>query len=239
MTPIDFQQRRIHRFSNPPDDEKALVREFFGQRHDGFFVDVGANHPVIESQTLHLEQLGWRGLLIEPLPAYCAMLRAERTGTVVPCACSSPANHGRKVTIQVAGGHSTLNAVPIALGTRTDETAQVDCRTLDSVLEGHGVATGFEFLSIDIEGHEMEMLAGFSLPRWRPQLVLLEDHVIGLDKHRHMTTQGYELILRTGLDSWYVPTGSGYAMSALGRLQRWRKYWLGLPLRQVRFRQQH
>ena len=45
--------------------EKVLVREFFGDTK-GFFVEVGANDPRQGSQSWHLEQAGWRGVLIEP-----------------------------------------------------------------------------------------------------------------------------------------------------------------------------
>ena len=49
----------------PPDDETRLVRDFFGGV-PGFFVDVGANDPQLGSQSWHLEQAGWTGILVEP-----------------------------------------------------------------------------------------------------------------------------------------------------------------------------
>jgi peptide methionine sulfoxide reductase MsrB len=71
MTPINFQTRIVSRFKNPPEGEQDLIREFFRNKPHGFYVDVGANEPVFNSQTWHLEQMGWRGILIEPLPSYC------------------------------------------------------------------------------------------------------------------------------------------------------------------------
>jgi hypothetical protein len=106
---------------------------------------------------------------------------------------------------------------------------------LDSILEDHQVPAGFEFISIDIEGHEMEMFKGFILDRWRPQLVLLEDHVINHEKHRLMTRFGYQVILRTGLNSWYVPKSSTYQFSLAAQFEFVRKYWLGLLLRKIRY----
>ena len=233
MIPVDFENKRVHRFSNPPSVEQQLVRQFFGNRKEGFYVDVGANHPTVDSQSWHLEQLGWTGLLLEPLPAYCAMLKSERRGTVVQCACSSPENHGKKLNLISAGVHSTLNASPIALGASSQEIVEVDCRTLDSVLDEQKVAPGFDFISIDIEGHEMEMFKGFDLKRWKPRLVLLEDHVVSHEKHNHMVSNGYRLILRTGLNSWYVRERYSFSMAA--RLEMFRKYWLGLPFRKIRY----
>jgi len=235
MQPINFQKNIIYQFRNLPDHEQELIRAFFGQKKNGFYVDVGANEPIIESQTYHLEQLGWSGLLIEPLPQYIDILKAQRSGTVVGYACSSPENHGKVLDIIVAGGHSTLNDAPIAINSNSNEVAQVSCRTLDSILEEHHVPVGFEFISIDIEGHEMEMFKGFSLDRWQPQLVLLEDHVINHEKHRKMTQFGYQVILRTGLNSWYVPKSHAYTFSLAAQLEFFRKYWLGLLFRKIRY----
>jgi FkbM family methyltransferase len=179
--------------------------------------------------------LGWSGLLIEPLPQYIDILKAQRSGTVVGYACSSPENHGKVLDIIVAGGHSTLNDAPIAINSNSNEVAQVSCRTLDSILEEHHVPVGFEFISIDIEGHEMEMFKGFSLDRWRPQLVLLEDHVINHEKHRKMTQFGYQVVLRTGLNSWYVPKSHAYTFSLAAQFEFFRKYWLGLLFRKIRY----
>lgn len=231
---INFCARRVSRFRNPPSGEQQLVRQFFNKKN-GFFVDVGANHPTLESQTWHLEQLGWNGLLIEPLDEYCEMLRKERRARTIQVACSNPKNHGQQLRMTVAAGHSTLNANPIALGTHSKQFETVECRTLDSVLQDNDVQT-IDMMSIDIEGHEMEMFAGFSLMRWKPRLVLLEDHVTTHEKHRHMVSSGYQLIFRTGLNSWYVPVEEGFSLSGIANFQKFRKYWLGLPGRKIKYR---
>ncbi len=232
----DFVGRRILRGKAPPGAEQELVQAFFGGRKDGFFVDVGANDPYQDSQSYHLECLGWTGLLIEPLPAYCELLRSKRSARVVQLACSSPANHGRFLPIQVAGVHSTLEAQPIAIGANATSVIQVETRTLDAILTDNGVSAGFDLLSIDVEGHEMEVFKGFTFDRWRPRLVLLEDHVTSHYKHRHMVRNGYKLLLRTGLNSWYVPEGEPYLHSIGAKVEIFRKYWLGLLIRRMRYR---
>lgn len=236
MDPINFKTKEVITFKNPPQGEQELIREFFAHINDGYYVDVGANHPTVESQTWHLEQLGWRGLLLEPIPSYCELLKKARSGTVVQYACSSPENHNKVLKLIFAGGHSTLNTNPIAMGDKTEETIEVTCRTLDSILEENNVPVGFEFISIDIEGHEMEMFKGFTLEKWKPKLILLEDHVINHQKHNHMKANGYQLILRTGLNSWYVPDTDNYSFSLSSKFEIFRKYWLGLLPRMLRYR---
>ena len=234
LSPINFPEKKVFRFRNSPDDEKRLIRNFFDSKSSGFYVEVGANNPTVESQTFHLEQLGWDGLLIEPLQAYCELLKAQRKGKVIQLACSSPENHNIVLPMAVAGTHSTLNDEPIALGTKIEEYQNVTCRTLDSILEDNDVP-GIDFISIDIEGHEMEMFKGFSLQRWSPRLVLLEDHVMSHAKHRFMTANGYQLIMRTGLNSWYVPADKGFTLTWFAKLQMFRKLWLGLAWRKLKY----
>ena len=237
MTIINFKAKQVIKFNNPPHGEQALVREFFNNRSTCYYVDVGANHPTIESQSWHLEQLGWKGLLIEPTPSYCDLLREKRKGAVVQYACSSPENQDKFLNLTILGAGSTLNPdLLIGKAAQGLENIAVKCKTLDSILEENKAPVGFDFMSIDIEGHEMEMFKGFSLTRWQPQLVLLEDHVINHEKHNHMSSSGYKLILRTGINSWYVPLVNGkYKFSISARLEIFRKYWLGLLPRKVRY----
>lgn len=230
----DFIQRRIDTFKNEPAVEQALVQEFF-QGQPGFYVDVGANDPTLDSQSHHLEGIGWTGLLIEPDPDCCELLRRSRKGVVVEMACSSPANAGKHLQLNRAGPHSTLEDRPIALGAVVRSTVAVACATLDSILESHAAPVGFDLLSIDIEGHELVALSGFDIAHWKPRLVLMEDHVTHLHKHQWMRDHGYQLILRTGLNSWYVPAQLSYSFSMASRFEYIRKYYLGLPLRKLRY----
>lgn len=230
----DFNTRHIQQFSNEPAIEQQLVQAFFAG-HKGFYVDVGANDPVLDSQSQHLELLGWQGLLVEPDPDCCELLRKNRSGTVVQMACSSPENAGKQLQLNRAGPHSTLEDKPIAPGAVVRSTVAVRCDTLDAMLQSHCVEAGFDLLSMDIEGHELVALSGFTFSRWRPQLVLLEDHVIHLDKHRLMRGNGYQLLMRTGLNSWYVPANFSYSYSLYARFEYLRKYYLGLPLRKFRY----
>jgi len=225
------------RFKYLPDPEQQMVRAFFGDK-PGFFVDVGANHPTQESQSHHLEQRGWDGLLIEPEPACAAALRKARKAQVIERACSSPVNAGKTMTLHVAGPgaeYSTLEAEPIALGARQRDTVSVNVDTLDNILHTHRLGKTIDLLSLDVEGHELDVLQGVDLRIWQPRLVLLEDHVTSLAKHRRMRALGYRLLRRTGLNSWYIPQDIPVTMSLRARLEMLRKYALGLPFRKLRY----
>ena len=62
--------------------EEWIVRDFFGDQRNGVFVEVGANHPKKDSQSFHLEEAGWQGILVEPLPELASELRRVRRARV-------------------------------------------------------------------------------------------------------------------------------------------------------------
>lgn len=216
-----------------PDHEARLIATFFGDRK-GYFVEVGANEPRARSQTFHLEQAGWSGVLVEPQPQLAARLRAERSAQVFAVACSSPENAGRTLPLHVAGPLSSLDRARMAPGAAPESVIEVPVRTLDSILEGAGAPQGFDFLSIDVEGHELEVLRGFDMARWRPRLILLEDHVADLSKHRYLKRAGYRIVRRYENNGWYVPRDSSYKARLADRREILRKYYLALPFRRLR-----
>src|SRR6187549_2157621 len=82
-----------------PELEVPLVREFFADTPRGFFVEVGANDPKKDSQSWHLEEAGWRGILVEPLPELASELRRLRKAKVFEVACSSPDRAGQTMQL--------------------------------------------------------------------------------------------------------------------------------------------
>ena len=215
--------------------EDALKAEFFAPPRSGFFVEVGANDPQRGSQSWQFEQAGWRGILVEPQPDLAARLRETRRAYVIAAACSSPANAGTAMTLHLSGPHSSLKPELAVTGVVANAAIEVPVRTLDDILEEANAPAPIDFVSIDVEGHEVEVLSGFDLARWRPRLVLIEDHVTNLATHRCLTQAGYRLIRRTGLNGWYVPRDEAPRVG-FGWWQIVRKYYLALPIRIMRDR---
>jgi FkbM family methyltransferase len=217
----------------PEAAEERLKAEFLGPL-PGFFVDIGANDPRNGSQSFALERAGWRGILIEPQPFLAEQLTRERSARVFAAACSSPGNAGKTMPLYLAGMLSSLDRRLITPGMRPHGVVEVPIRTLDDMLTEAAAPSPIDFLSIDIEGHEVEAFAGFDFARWRPRLILMEDHVNSLAKHRLLVRSGYRLIRRTGLNGWYVPAAAAPPLGLRGWCSLARKYYLALPLRMLR-----
>ena len=141
-------------------------------------------------------------------------------------ACGRPEQHGLTMPIYLAGGMSSLQP-------RHGATMDVRIVTLNAVLVQAGVQQ-LDFLSVDVEGAELDVLRGFSFQRYRPKLILLEDFAEGLEKHRFMRARGYKRVRRTGNNSWYIPQEVPFPLSWFGRWQLLRKYYLALPTRSLK-----
>jgi FkbM family methyltransferase len=216
--------------------EKELVWKFFGQKHDGVFVEVGANDPVAGSQTWQLEQRGWHGVLVEPQSRHCVRLRQQRTNSqVFQVACSSPAREGEMdLALAEADGSSTLQQQRDTHGTKFIGTERVKVTTLNKVLESAGVRR-IDLLSLDVEGHEVEVMHGMDFEKYRPVLILIEDGVRDLSKHRFLKSRGYKLVKRTTINNWYVPRETDFKMSSfVEKIGLLRKMYLALPFRKIR-----
>ena len=215
--------------------EDILLWEHFHKKTDGFFVEVGANHPTECSQTWLLEQHGWKGVLVEPLLNKAELLRRHRPGSqVFQVAIGAPEQRGRRQFI-VAAGSDTYSGLVLNDGVFVERVDEVEVRTLDDVLAEAGNPK-LDYVSIDVEGVELQVLGGFNLERHRPGLVLIEDHLQHLSVHRHMVRHGYRLVKRTGCNSWYAPAQADFWLTNRGeKFQLWKEIWIDTPVRCVRF----
>jgi FkbM family methyltransferase len=222
--------------AHPVPTETELVWEFFNRRRDGFFLDVGANEPEQGSQTWLLEQQGWQGILVEPQAQLCERLRQGRPRSrVLQVACGAP-GHPPEMPFFVADAPSKSSLVKnlVEASTTYVRTEMVRMMTLDALLAEAGNPR-LDFVSIDVEGTQLDVLRGFTLQRHKPGLVLLEDHLHNLHVHRCLCSQGYRLVKRTGLNDWYVPADAPFRLSTpYERLRLWKKVWLNTPFRKLR-----
>lgn len=218
----------------PPDVESELKEKFLGAERPGFFVEVGANDPKAWSQTWHLEQRGWTGILIEPQPDLAETLRQQRRAKVFAVACSRPENSGKMLTLHLAGIYSSLDPNLAISTVLPADAVEVPIKTLDEVLIDAGAPQPLDFVSIDVEGLEIDVLDGFDLARWRPRLLFVEDLAMSPRLHHYLTGRGYKWVRRTGLNAWYVPAETAFDPGLFGRWQFIRKYYLSLPFRRLR-----
>lgn len=218
--------------------EKFLVWEFFDFAAQGFFVEVGAFHSQELSQTWMLEKLGWSGLLIEPIPDNAAELRRNRPGSTVHEVALTATEKTGTLKLYMAGEAGSQSGL-VRNQQDPERTYQreitVQARTFDWILD-QDPPPRIDFISIDTEGNELDVLRGLDLKRWRPRLILVEYVVLDLQLHRFLLSQGYRLLKRTQWNNWYVPAECSRRPTLAERLKLLRKMYVGTPLRAWRYR---
>jgi FkbM family methyltransferase len=215
-------------------DESELVWRYFDRKSNGVFVDIGANHPTKDNQTWFLETQGWTGVLIEPNPHLCQLLREQRPKSLMFQVAIGARSGVDEADLHLAGGAAMRHSViaPVSGNPASAEVIRVKLRSLNQVMEESGVSK-IDFLSIDVEGIELEVLGSLNFSKYRPQLVSIEDFCENFEKKRFMRRAGYKLIRRLDYNTWYVPqdaAGSAFSVSTPRELMRLiRKDFLSIP----------
>jgi FkbM family methyltransferase len=218
-------------------EEDRILAEIFGARAEGCCVEVGANDGVTGSASYLFEKRGWQCLLVEPIPSLVREIRKHRACTIVNCAASTSEGEATFFVAENVEAVSGLDLTPeraewIQRAGGTIKEITVRTATLDSLLEEAGFGE-LDFVTIDVEGHELSVLEGFDLEKHRPRIVILEDNTVDGDAPvaRHMTEHDYVHFRRTGVNEWYarasdtdlVKLGQIRRFERAKRLQRWNR----------------
>jgi len=156
--------------------EDVMLWRALGHVENGFYIDIGAQHPVTDSVSKAFYDNGWRGIHVEPVKEYADLLRQDRPDeTVIEAAVS--VRHGTTSLHTLVGtGLSTLSA-PIAemhsSAGHPTERRQVTTLTLDDIFHFAG-ARDIHWLKIDVEGGEAEVLHGWKTSAARPWIICVE-----------------------------------------------------------------
>lgn len=225
--------------------EKVQIRAFFNHQQAGICVEVGANEPVsVCSQSLHLEEkLNWQCLLIEPNPHLAKKaIELRPKAKVCEAACTSPENVGTLVLNipldeenQPVTGHASLEKNADEHNYEHHHSIEVKTETLTQILQNYDISQ-VDFLSIDVEGAEMDVLLGFDFSRYQPTLILLEDKHLYLKKHLFLKQHGYKLVRRLNRNCWYIPQNHpSPAVPLLEKLKLLKRMYISIWFKKIHY----
>lgn len=149
----------------------------------GFFVDVGAHDGIVHSNTYALEQLGWIGICVEPNAGVYEELCRNRT-----CATSN-------LLASDISGSITFDGVRVAMSAE-----RVDAAPLSFLLEQNDAPLSIDYMSIDVEGHELQVLAGMDFDRWHVRCITIEHNFYCDGQHRKNAI--HEVLTGNGFDCY-------------------------------------
>lgn len=193
--------------------EDILVDSILGCKASGTYVDVGANDPEKFNNTARFYRKGWHGINIEPNPLLLNRFRATRQRDI-------------NLNIGIGRTRSTLPFFTIdpntlstfdhaaveqatKQGYRLASTNDIDVLPLCDVLDEHVAGAAIDFLSVDVEGFEMEVLGSNDWGRHRPKVVMIEVNRAVEEIQSFMIDHGYTDVFSNGTNTIYIDVRRG------------------------------
>jgi len=195
--------------------EDRILLRLFEHQSAGFFIDVGAHHPIRFSNTYAFYRRGWTGINIEPRPGSMMLFQkfrpndisleigvADTNGTMIYHQFDEPALNSFDPAMaeehSASGRYHIINKQPVPV------------KPLKAILDEHlPPGTPIDFMNVDVEGLDMAVIASNDWSRYRPRVVLAESLGMGINEVissplcDYMVKQGYGLYAKTCHTTFY------------------------------------
>ena len=148
--------------------EDVILERVFHEKLDGFYLDIGACYPEQASVTKHFYDKGWSGVNVEPMEEPYSLLALERTRDINVRA--AVAGYTGEITIFPG---PTVGESSALLEEQAKTGITVPCYTLDALCDLY-VKHDIDFLKIDVEGLERDVVLNAEWREYRPKVILLE-----------------------------------------------------------------
>jgi len=192
--------------------EDLILKKYFGSRGvtEGFFVDVGAHHPKRFSNTYMFYCLGWRGINIDAKPNSMEIFDELRPDDInIESAVSDKVQDLTYYMFNEPALNTFSRDIALTLDQDNpaysiEKKVTLQTKTLANILDEHlKEDTQIDYLSIDVEGYDFNVLKSLDFDKYRPGAILIEDlgstleNVLQSELYRYLSKLEYRLMSRT------------------------------------------
>ena len=195
-------------------EEDRIILELLPEDVKGQYIDIGAGLPVKLSNTYFFYKMGWSGILIEPNQELAKTLQTTRSRDIIlPIAITS--YDGKLEMCDTIAMNSPLGGYYKNL--HSDKVYEVDCITMETLLQRYPEFKEPDFVSIDIESGEDKLLSKCNFDIFKPKLIVIEHWCRGMNKEgdmlvrmdyrevwKHYLLPYYNFVEKTDGNSFYV-----------------------------------
>lgn len=210
---------RLIRDSYALEGEDLIISHLVGSKNDGIYVDVGACDPTRLSNTKRFYKRGWRGINIDPNPESIEKFQRQRPRDInVNSGVGPEVSSDLEFFVMFPPTVSTFSKkfrdMNVKMGCVHEKTIQIKCRSLAKILD-ENLPSGqkIDFLSIDAEGYDFEVLKSNDWSKYLPRVICVEcpTHLNEMNRHceifeqqQFLLDKGYQLVLCNGMDCFYL-----------------------------------
>tara|TARA_B100000900_G_scaffold395393_1_gene393728 strand:- start:475 stop:1227 length:753 start_codon:yes stop_codon:yes gene_type:complete len=171
-----FQKIKSYKFikkSFSGSAQDLIINHFFKDQKEGFYIDVGCYHPFINNNTKLFHKKGWSGINIDlDYHTIDFFNHVRKTDENIHIAIS---DEETEKELYFFHNRSAINSLDPKRKNEAKETKKVQTKKLDSIIENSKFKERkINFLSIDVEGHEYEVIKSFNLQKYSPEIILIE-----------------------------------------------------------------
>jgi FkbM family methyltransferase len=193
-------------------EQDKIVNNYFNNKTDGFFVDIGAADGIHLSNSKFFEEIGWKGICIEPNPKAFEELIKVRTNKCVKKAVSNKKEIAK--FFQITDGPEQLSGLveefnePAIQRINNDlqqypesfDYIEVECDLFENIVD----QTKIDFLSLDTEGNELKILQSIDFNKFDIEVITVENNDYDDKFMKFLIPKGYRFINRLGCDELYI-----------------------------------
>ena len=182
------------------------------KKEKGFYIDIGAHDGVTLSNTYLFEQIGWKGICVEPIPDIFIQLQKNRTCDVINAAITDKLCNSADF-IQVSGPDmlsgldsemSSSHKKRIKAENGSVEVIKVKTLTFDAIMQNYPEINHIDFLSIDVEGGEMNILQTINFKKYSFGIITIENNEPDNKLTVFMKNHEYCEFCKTGCDIMFI-----------------------------------
>ncbi len=192
------------------------ILRHFNFKKEGFFIDIGAFDGVTFSNTKSLEDLGWKGICIEPNPDMYEKVCSSRKCVSYNVALTQ--KEEEKDFVKIQGACAVLSGIKEEyhpshierikteinkVGGNID-TIKVKGITFDSLMADFQDINTIDYISIDTEGNEFKILKSIDFSKYDIRVLSIENNYKDPEIQRFMKNAGYKCAIRLGCDEIYI-----------------------------------
>ena len=185
--------------------EDELVFRYLQNFKKGIYVDIGCYHPYKGSLTFKLFKIGWQGLNVDLSKVSIDLFKISRPNDVNICCAIS--DKDKKIKFFENSKINQQNSI-LTYGKESKKIKEINSYKLNTILKKNKIAK-FDYLNIDVEGAEIQVLNGLDIKKYKPKLITLEinNFLNALDSktsiNNHLLKNNYFLFNRVGVTNFY------------------------------------